>query len=63
MDLNVIIQPAKKMMNGRDAFTLTAGKRIRVRTTPDGDVYLNEQVPEGKQWKVSVSVQIEETDA
>lgn len=45
----------------REAYELTAGERLRIEVgshTP-----LNEEVPEGKIWVISVEVHIEERDA
>ena len=53
---------AKLLKTGQDTFTVSAGKSLRVETSPDGVEYLNLECPEGKSWKVMVYVSIEETN-
>ena len=57
--------PAKTTKYGADSIQLSAGKRIQVRHGVTGDIteMLDEEVPEGKSWLVSVQVNIIETDA
>jgi hypothetical protein len=42
---------------------LPAGKRLTIESSPQGEEFLNQVVPVGKQWDVQVSVVITETDA
>lgn len=55
------LQP-KLLKSGWDEFNLAAGKTLKVETSPDGEENLNVTCPRGKQWKVTISVSIEETD-
>lgn len=41
---------------------LVAGRRLVFETSPDGEELLNEVVPAGKLWTVTISVSIDETD-
>ena len=43
--------------------TLAAGKTLQMRTTPNGDILLDETVPEGKVWKVTFKFSVFEEDA
>ncbi len=54
---------AKTAKFGNDTFSLTAGKVLKIETSPDGEEVLNETVPSGKTWSVTVSVYIREVDA
>lgn len=47
---------------GVETFTLPAGKWLKVEDSPDGEEHLYVQVPAGKEWTVSVYVDIKETD-
>ena len=48
---------------GHDDFNLAAGKFLKIETSPDGDDLLTSQVPEGKQWRIQINVEITESDA
>ena len=49
--------------SGGESFVVTAGKSLKIETSPRGDDIMDEEVPDGKKWDVSVSVQVTETDA
>ena len=49
--------------SGGESFVVTAGKRVKIKTSPRGDDIMDEGVPDGKKWDVSVSIQVTETDA
>jgi len=64
IDLQVVEHAAKRTMSGGTGyFSMEAGKRLKVETSPRGEEILNEQVPAGKVWSVVVSVSITELDA
>ena len=42
---------------------LAAGKTLKIETSPNGDDILDTEVPVGKVWNISISVQIDEEDA
>ena len=52
-----------KKRSGQDAFDMTAGKSLKIETSPAGEELLNVEVPVGKKWSVSIGVQISESDA
>lgn len=54
---------AIKHYNGTDDFSITSGKSLNIETSPRGEEIVNETVPAGKVWEVSVTVSIKETDA
>lgn len=49
--------------DGDGTFEVTAGKHLKIETSPRGEEILNVVVPEGKVWTVTVSVRVIETDA
>jgi len=50
-----------RVLRGSDSFTVVAGDQLKVEST--GVEHLNETVPSGKQWRVEVTVKIDESDA
>jgi len=50
---------------GGEIFTLSAGKQLQVRDNESGSVVnrLNETVPAGKAWTVTIDITIAEIDA
>ena len=54
---------ARVVKYGNDTVTVAAGKSLKVETSPGGEELLDEEVPTGKSWDVTVSVYIVETDA
>ena len=53
--------PGKKEYNGDTSFNLTEGQELKIKTIGNGDKILEMTVPEGKSWKVYISVHITET--
>lgn len=51
------------VMSGGETFEVTAGKNLKIETSPEGLTYLNETVPSGKKWIVSISIHIKVEDA
>ena len=54
--------PASTTKAGSESYNLSAGKTIKIETSPKGDTYLDAEVPEGKAWVVKIQVRIIETD-
>ena len=54
--------PAYTVRVGNDDFVISAGKRLKIETSPQGVEILNTVVPSGKSWSVHVDVTIIETD-
>ena len=48
---------------GRKILVLTAGMHLKIETSPGGDEILDVVVPEGKAWKVNVTIAVYERDA
>lgn len=53
----------RTLRRGTDSFTLAAGKILKIETTPAGEDILEAEVPAGKQWSLSIAINIVETDA
>ena len=51
----------KKVHTGSESFTVSAGKELKIETSPHGSTILSTTVPEGKSWEVSVTISIVET--
>jgi len=47
---------------GGAVFDVEAGKSLKIETSPGGEDKLDITVPAGKSWKVSMTIQIIETD-
>lgn len=49
--------------SGGDSFVLTTGKRIQLRHNESGTPvdFLDETVPNGKEWEVSINIHVRET--
>jgi len=50
-------------LSDQEELTLVAGKRLQIRTKTPVEELLDEEVPEGKQWAVTITVHVVETDA
>ena len=50
------------MKSGRETFDVLGGKKLKIETSPEGVDILNAEVPEGKRWTVSLSLQISEVN-
>jgi len=48
---------------GNEDFNLSAGKSLKIESSPQGEEYLDVTVPEGKSWTVHIHLTIVETDA
>jgi hypothetical protein len=56
--------PASVKKTGEDGgLVILAGRRLTIETSPGGAEILDETVPAGKRWTVTISVSIDETDA
>ena len=56
-------QSAGTIKAGHEAVAVSAGKSLKIETSPDGEEVLNAECPAGKAWSVQVDVTITETDA
>lgn len=63
MDLQRDERPAQVYLKGAEKKEVLAGSRLVIGARNPKDNWLNETVPEGKKWKVSVSVNVQEVDA
>ena len=57
------VWPVHKKSAGSETFTMAAGEGLGIGTTNPAVFHLMETCPEGKEWSVSIVVDIEETDA
>ena len=57
--------PALKRYTGSASLSVAAGKRLQIRYQEGAEIIgvLDEAVPADKQWAVSITISIEETDA
>lgn len=62
MDFAKKIRPQEVTYQGQGVFTIVGGKYLKIESTPDGQEVLNEIVPQGKKWVISVSLLITEVD-
>ena len=63
IELSETVVTSKILKVGDDNFQVTAGKSLKIETSPSGMEILNVIVPEGKVWRVTAYVSIVETDA
>ena len=57
-------RPAFVLKSGnQNGITISAGKSLKIETSPDGEDILDVECPEGKAWVARVIVEINETDA
>ncbi len=56
-------QAATSHSVGTTTFELAADKSLKIETFPDGEDYLDVEVPAGKVWLVTIDVAIAEKDA
>ena len=64
MILQTDVIPARTKLHGEeDRLVIVAGQRLRIETSPGGAEVLDATVPAGKQWTVTMGVEIDETDA
>ena len=62
MDINWNENPAAINGTGGASITVPAGKSLKIETSPNGTEVLDAECPAGKQWKVHISVFIEESN-
>ena len=61
---NVAARVAYLLKRGDETFALESGKRLRVQKFAPGAVdVLDVTVPAGKDWTITMTIQIEERDA
>jgi len=53
--------PAQNSRMGRGTYTIPAGKALIIESSPNGLDILNEIVPAGKSWSVTVNIDIVES--
>jgi len=63
MELTDKSQPARDLKTGQQTVEIAAEKRLKIKTSPDGEEIFNEKVPTGKKWSVYIYLEIRETDA
>lgn len=56
-------RPAQVYLRASETRVVESGKRLAIGTLNPTEAWLNEPVPDGKNWQVSVSVNIQELDA
>jgi len=63
INLSTIYPTGTVIKSGGATFEITAGKDLKLETSPDGVTYLDETVPSGKKWTVNISIQVKIEDA
>ena len=61
LTLDEVEHVAQVIKTGAGVYELEAGTRLRILTRPDGIEIMDSRVPDGKKWKVLLSIHIEET--
>ena len=56
------LQEAHTRMTGQETFNVSAGKTLAIETSPAGGEVFSDTVPAGKEWSVTVSLLIIESD-
>jgi hypothetical protein len=56
--IDVSVLP-RNLLRGIGTFEATAGKTVKIETSPQGLSILNVQVPDGELWQVNINIQIE----
>jgi len=54
------VYAVNRVLTGRDSFVVAGGDTVKIEST--GAEHLNETVPASKQWRVEVTVRIEESE-
>lgn len=62
MQLNTFSVPASVKKAGQGRYTVAPGKSLKIETSPQGEEILEAGPPAGKQWTVTLKVNIEESD-
>ena len=55
--------PGYTLYNGQEKFNISAGKHLKIETSPEGNEILDAIVPTGKKWLVSILVSVQEENA
>lgn len=55
--------PAETGYKYTGTFTATAGQSLKLETSPSGEEHIDDEVPTGKVWSVSVHITVTENDA
>ncbi len=63
MELEDRNQSARRVKTGRQTLEITAGKTLKIETSPNGIDILNETVPEGKVWAITLNISVIEINA
>ena len=64
MELQETAQSAFVLRSGnQDNVIVSAGKSLKIKTSPQGEEILNAECPQGKTWIARLIVEITETDA
>jgi len=63
MELRRRVSTTIDTLADQDVLTVAAGKHLKIETSPAGVSVLDAVVPEGKEWEVTVTVHVVETDA
>jgi hypothetical protein len=62
MELRKMTAPAITTYGAQEVMTVAAGKSLKFRETGSEGHFLDVTVPRGKEWQVTVTVQVVETD-
>ena len=63
MELQENSRPAFVLKSGnQDNITISAGKSLKIETSPDGEEILDVECPKGKVWSARIIIEINETD-
>lgn len=62
MQLYKTKSPARTDYEGDQTFDIASGQFLKIETTPEGFELLNEEVPVGKKWIVTIRMSIREED-
>jgi len=63
MDLSQQTREAAVSYRGEETLVMPAGSRLRFQNTDGTGNFLDEVVPEGKEWSVRIALNVIETDA
>ena len=61
MDLHEQTIEVTRVLQGSDSYIIPASKTLVIETSPDGVEIFTGEVPEGKQWRVEISLKISES--
>jgi hypothetical protein len=63
IDLNRDTVPEQVTLGGAGVFEIIGEKTLKLESSPGGVEYMNETIPAGKVWRVSINISVTETDA